>query len=394
MKPTLVRLCTVAALAAVVPAQGPPPTPAQRRPPAATPADGIPECKEMKTTASGLQYGVLRAGGKDPSPTAADIVEVHYTGWLTNGRKFESSRDHGQPARYQLSSMIKGWIEGLQLMTPGARYKFVVPPALGFGEQGQGEVPPNSTLVFDVELLKVQRMPVYHPASADRQKATASGLKYEYLKNGTGAKVGDQDAVSFRYAIFAVGGQLLQYSEGHDNDRIAGPCAALPYPFLKEIAALARVGDVFRVEVPANLTKGRGNVQDTVWELELAGAHRVPSFRPLDPKQTVTTQSGLQYEVIAAGTGKSPKATDTVEVNYAGWLTNGTMFDSSPASGEPAVFPLKRMMLGWVEGLQLMREGGSFLLSVPPELAYGSKGKDQVPPNSTLVFLVELVAVK
>jgi FKBP-type peptidyl-prolyl cis-trans isomerase len=357
------------------------------------PVEGIPECKEMKTTASGLQYGVLRAGGKDPSPTVGDTVEVNYTGWLANGKKFESSRDHGQPARYQLSGMIKGWIEGLQLMTPGARYKFVVPPALGFGEEGQGEVPPNSTLVFDVELLRVQKMPAFHPATADRQKTTASGLKYEYLKNGTGAQVGDQDAVSFRYAIFTGQGTLLQCSEGHNDDRIAGSCTALPYPFLKEIAALAKVGDVFRVEVPASLMKAKGNM-DTVWELELTGVHKMPAFRLLDPKQTVTTQSGLQYEVLVAGTGKSPKATETVVVNYTGWLTNGTMFDSSHARGEPSACPLPRMMRGWIEGLQLMKEGGTFLFSVPPELGYGSKDKDQIPANSTLVFLVELVAVK
>src|SRR5688572_20523205 len=119
-------LCTLPALAAAqTPApQEPAPAPA---PAPQAPADGIPECKEMQKTASGLEWGVLKAGRNEPPPGAADTVEVHYTGWLTDGTKFDSSRDRGQTASFPLSGVIKGWTEGLQLMAPGSRCKFVIP---------------------------------------------------------------------------------------------------------------------------------------------------------------------------------------------------------------------------------------------------------------------------
>jgi len=108
-----------------------------------------------------------------------------------------------------------------------------------------------------------------------------------------------------------------------------------------------------------------------------------------------STASGLQYAVTKEGTGKQPKATDTVTVHYAGWLTNGTPFDSSYKRGSPASFPLNRVIAGWTEGLQLMKEGGTTTFVIPPQLGYGARGAGGViPPNSTLFFEVELLGVK
>lgn len=104
--------------------------------------------------------------------------------------------------------------------------------------------------------------------------------------------------------------------------------------------------------------------------------------------------SGLQYKVIKEGTGAMPKATDTVTVHYRGALIDGTEFDSSYSRGEPATFPLDRVIKGWTEGLQLMKEGGTSQLLIPPGLAYGEQGSGRVPPNSTLIFEVELISVK
>ena len=108
----------------------------------------------------------------------------------------------------------------------------------------------------------------------------------------------------------------------------------------------------------------------------------------------VTLPSGLQYEVINEGKGKMAKATDQVKCHYEGTLIDGTMFDSSIKSGQPAVFGVNQVIPGWVEALQLMPEGSKWKLYIPSELGYGAQGAgEMIPPHSTLVFEVELLEV-
>lgn len=107
-----------------------------------------------------------------------------------------------------------------------------------------------------------------------------------------------------------------------------------------------------------------------------------------------TTASGLQYFVEKEGDGKTPKATDTVKVHYTGTLTNGEKFDSSVDRGEPAEFPVNGVIKGWTEALQLMKVGGKMKLAIPADLAYGQSGRPGIPPNSVLLFDVELLEVK
>lgn len=108
-----------------------------------------------------------------------------------------------------------------------------------------------------------------------------------------------------------------------------------------------------------------------------------------------TLPSGLQYREITAGTGKTPKATDTVTVNYRGTLIEGKEFDSSYKRGTPATFPVSGVIAGWTEALQLMREGAKWQLFIPSNLAYGERGAGgDIGPNATLIFEVELISVK
>lgn len=114
------------------------------------------EKQGVKTTASGLQYEVLKEG-KGKKPGLKDKVTVHYTGTLISGQKFDSSHDRGQPAEFPLNGIIKGWQEALQLMPEGSVYRLYIPPELAYGQQAQPGIPPNSVLVFEVELLKVNK---------------------------------------------------------------------------------------------------------------------------------------------------------------------------------------------------------------------------------------------
>jgi FKBP-type peptidyl-prolyl cis-trans isomerase FklB len=107
-----------------------------------------------------------------------------------------------------------------------------------------------------------------------------------------------------------------------------------------------------------------------------------------------TTASGLQYKVLKEGSGAQPKSSDTVTVNYRGTLVDGTEFDSSYKRGQPATFPVSGVIKGWTEALQLMKVGSKLQLFIPASLAYGEQGRPGLPPNSTLIFEVELMDVK
>jgi len=107
-----------------------------------------------------------------------------------------------------------------------------------------------------------------------------------------------------------------------------------------------------------------------------------------------TTESGLQYKVITMGDGAKPLATNTVKVHYRGTLLDGTEFDSSYARNEPISFALNRVIAGWTEGVQLMPVGSKFMFYIAPDLAYGEGGGGPIPPNSTLVFEVELLDIE
>jgi FKBP-type peptidyl-prolyl cis-trans isomerase len=119
-------------------------------------SDDFNETGEALTTPSGLQY-IETQLGTGPEAVSGKSVTVHYTGWLTDGNKFDSSRDRGQPFRFGLGAgqVIKGWDEGVQGMKVGGRRKLTIPASLGYGERGVGPIPPGATLVFAVELLGV-----------------------------------------------------------------------------------------------------------------------------------------------------------------------------------------------------------------------------------------------
>jgi len=109
----------------------------------------------VQSTSSGLQYQFLRQGNGGATPTASDKVEVHYHGSLIDGTVFDSSVNRGQTITFGLSQVIPGWTEGLQLMSEGDKLRLFIPSELAYGKRSAGKIPPNSTLIFDVELIKI-----------------------------------------------------------------------------------------------------------------------------------------------------------------------------------------------------------------------------------------------
>jgi peptidylprolyl isomerase len=238
------------------------------------PSDVAAPPADASKTASGLASKVIKPGAGKARPARTDLVTVHYTGWTTDGKMFDSSVAAGTPATFQLDRVIAGWTGGVQLMVQGETRRLWIPEPLAY----QGKRDPRGMLVFDVELLSFTQSPTVAPPD---------------------------------------------------------------------------------VKAP-----------------------------PSDAKKTA---SGLAYKVLQAGTGSAkPTARSQVTVHYSGWTTDGKLFDSSITRGEPATFPLDRVIAGWTEGVQLMVEGEKTRFWIPERLAY----RGERAPYGLLVFDIELLKVQ
>ena len=192
------------------------PAAAEAPPSTEAPPDVAAPPADAQKTASGLAWKVLKPASDTTHPTAAATVEVHYTGWTTDGKKFDSSRDRGEPLSFPLNRVIPGWTEGLQLMSPGMQARFWIPEELAYkGRPGA----PAGMLVFDVELISFNEPPPppETPADvaappADAQK-TASGLAWKELSPGTGAAhPAATDRVKVHYSGWTTDGKMFDSS--------------------------------------------------------------------------------------------------------------------------------------------------------------------------------------
>jgi peptidylprolyl isomerase len=169
---------------------------------------------DAATTASGLASKVLQAGTGTAKPVATDLVTVHYTGWTTDGKMFDSSFARKAPSTFPLDRVIKGWGEGVQMMVVGEKRRFWIPPALAYGGQ-PGR--PAGMLVFDVELLEMAPSPRVAPPDvaappADARK-TASGLAYKSLRAGSGGpQPGRNSTVTVHYTGWTTDGKMFDSS--------------------------------------------------------------------------------------------------------------------------------------------------------------------------------------
>jgi FKBP-type peptidyl-prolyl cis-trans isomerase len=238
---------------------------------------------------------------------------------------------------------------------------------------------------------------------ADAQK-TASGLVTKVLQKGTGKDhpAGD-DVVRAHYTGWKKDGSMFDSSVARGEPLTFG---------LKEVIkgwteglALMVAGEKRRLWIPAALAYGdpanrpgapAGDLVFDVELLEIVKAPKAPADVKAAPADAKKTASGLAYKVLKAGPagGKSPAPTDKVTVHYSGWTTDGKMFDSSVMRGEPATFPVRGVIPGWTEGLQLMKVGDKVRFWIPAALAYGDTPKRPGTPAGPLVFDVELLAVR
>lgn len=217
----------------------------------APPDVAAPPANAVKT-ASGLASLVIKPGTGTGRPGPRDMVKVHYTGWTTDGKMFDSSVARGEPTEFPLDRVIRGWTEGVQLMVPGETRRFWIPEALAY----QGKRDPRGMLVFDVELISIQKSPTEAPpdvkaAPADAKK-TSSGLAYRVLQPGTGtAHPKATNEVTVHYSGWTTDGKLF------DSSVLRGKPATFPLNGViagwTEGVQLMVVGEKTRFWIPEKL---------------------------------------------------------------------------------------------------------------------------------------------
>jgi len=388
--------------------QDPAPAPAPAQDDAAQDVvEGPPECTADEVTLeSGVRYCVLEAGSGGETPMKGDLVEVDYTGWLTDGTRFDTSREprspglEARPAVFPVGGLIEGWNEALALMSPGDHWRVFVPAALAYGQQGSPpKIGPNQDLIFEVELQSiVQRVPrltEWEP-EAEGVVTMESGLAYRVLAAGEGPSIEESGQGNVGFSLYNQEGDLVTaHTLNRMNDGASIQTGQYILPFFEDVAPLLREGAEIQCKVPSKLGAGaRGGGpgltegEDEIWMLR--GMAVRPMFRMPAAEELTTTESGLQYVMLTEGDGAEIAASNTVVVDYVGWFTDGESFDDSFSRGQPASFGVGQVIPGWTEGLQLMKGGGEAIFVIPAELGYGSSPPPGFRKDADLVFYVKV----
>ncbi len=366
---------------------------------------------DAETTPSGLAHKLITKGQGTTHPSSWDSVTVHYSGWTTDGKMFDSSVKRGRPATFGLKGVIPGWTEGLQLMVEGEKRRFWIPVELAYNN-APGK--PRGMLVFDVELqsIKPGKKPIPAPADVAAAPAAAiktkSGLAYKVLEEGKGKSPHAWDRVEVNYTGWMTSGEMFDSSIQRGRPATFGVGQVIKG--WTEGLQLMKEGQKSRFWIPGDLAYGdkarrpgapHGMLVFDVELLKIIPMDKPPEPPPVPkdvaqvPKGAQKSASGLAWRVLKKGAGKKmPVDSDRVEVHYSGWTTDGKMFDSSITRGRPASFRVTGVIKGWTEGLKLMVEGEQRRFWIPAELAYGKTPARRGAPAGMLVFDVELLSIK
>jgi len=357
------------------------------------------------TTDSGLQYLEILAGsGK--APEIGDIVSMNYIASLVNGTELDNTYVSGVPATtiWGLDRLLPGWEEGIGLMKVGGKAKFVIPSELAFGQTGYGVVPANAQIIIEMELLSAETPPQPTAIEEDKYTTTETGLKYYDLSVGEGMEALDKYTVKAEYTLWVKGESDFSYvgksEEAYPISFAIG--SGEVFPGWEEGMIGMKVGGSRLLVLPPDLALGEQAYSDIpanstlVMEIKLLDATEPLVATVVDDKDYTTTASGLKYYDLVEGTGDVAATGQSIQVQYTGWLEDGTQFDSSVASGQPFSFVLGSgsVIAGWDEGVVGMKVGGKRQLVIPSNLGYGEAGSGIIPPNATLIFEVELVEIQ
>ncbi|MCO5188619.1 MAG: FKBP-type peptidyl-prolyl cis-trans isomerase [Anaerolineae bacterium] len=363
---------------------------------AAPPSRPIPEYDEadLITTESGLQYVILEEGDGEIAQTG-DTMLTDYTGWLTDGTMFDSSIDRGTPFPVSVGtgSVIDGWDEALSILPEGTRALLIIPPDIAYGANGSGTIPPDSTLIFEVDLIEMQ--PIQRPTEVAESDyiETESGLKYYDIEEGSGALPADRDEVVVEFVGWFDNGGLLGSSADNGAPLVFQLGADQMFPGLEEGVSTMNVGGKRQLIIPAALAEGIGGIAPDgflTFEVELVEAREVPPPTAVDEADYTVLESGVKIYDIEEGTGATPQEGDLVNLEYVLWLADGSKIDSSESRGTPLSFPFgvgQMPLLALEEGIADMKAGGTRQIVIPAEQG----AQAGLPADQDTIFEVYLV---
>lgn len=220
----------------------------------------------FETTESGLQYAILEEGDGGERPEEGQVVSVHYTGWLEDGSSFDSSIERGEPFSFPLGQqmVIAGWDEGIALLGVGDKARLIIPGDLAYGEAGRPGIPPNATLIFDVELMGISEGPPEEPVAVDAEDyvTTDSGLQYYDIVEGEGPSPEEGQVASMHFTIWLEDGTMLGSTLSAGQPVPATIGSGQLFPGWEEGVMGMQVGGSRQLVIPPELAFGETGTPD------------------------------------------------------------------------------------------------------------------------------------
>ncbi|MBA0588514.1 peptidyl-prolyl cis-trans isomerase FKBP62 [Gossypium raimondii] len=349
--------------------------------------------EEKEIGKNGLKKKLVKEGEGWENPSSGDEVEVHYTGTLLDGTKFDSSRDRGTPFKFKLGQgqVIKGWDEGIKTMKKGENAIFTIPAELAYGESGSPPtIPPNATLQFDVELLSWTSVKDICKDGGIFKKILVEGEKWENPK--------DLDEVFVKYEACLEDGTLISKSDGVEFTVGDGYFC----PALAKAVKTMKKGEKVLLTVKPQYGFGEDGRPATGGECAVppnATLHITLELVSWKSVSDITKDKKVLKKIVKEGEGyERPNDGTVVQVKLIGKLPDGTIFIKKGYDEEPFEFKIdeEQVIDGLDKAVKTMKKGENALITIQPEYAFGSSESHQelavVPANSTVYYEVEMVS--